>query len=91
MLENLFIYAARDLRGRGWTQADGDNAALFYHPDFGTHEFFKACDIQCNAASYRRRLWWAARIRPAFYNLLTCAVLFALLCKLVTLNIPGIL
>jgi hypothetical protein len=70
MLESLFVGAARDLRKHGWTQPSGDNALLFHHPEFGTHEFFKACYIQTNAERIRRRQWWVARIRPATYSLL---------------------
>jgi hypothetical protein len=82
MLEYLFTGAVRDLRKQGWTQPSGDNPLLFCHPEFGTHEFFNACYIQCNAARYRRRLWWAARIRPAIYNLIIVALLLLTACKL---------
>ncbi len=82
MLENLFVSAARDLRAQGWTQPSGGNPKMFSHPEFGTHEFFKACHVQCNAARYRRRLWWASRLRPAVYNLIIVALLFLTLCKL---------
>lgn len=70
MLEPLFISAVRDLKAQGWTHPSGDNPLLFSHPEFGRHEFFNACYIQCNADKVRRRLWWAARLRPAAYNLL---------------------
>ena len=55
MLKNLFIGAARDLRAEGWIQPNTDKPMLFHHPEFGTHDFFKACYIQCNAIQIRRR------------------------------------
>jgi len=82
MLENLFVGAARDLRKHGWTQPSGDNALLFYHPEFGTHEFFKACYIQTNAGRIRRRRRnQAIALLIGYGTLLSGAVVFVL-CKM---------
>lgn len=74
MLENLFLAAARDLRKNGWTQPRGDNALLFYHPEFGLHEFFKACHIQSNADQIRRR---RRRVTVAVYVTLAALCVLA--------------
>lgn len=55
MLSNLFTGAAQDLRRHGWTQPNAERPQLFYHPEFGTHDFFKACYLDCNIKSIRRR------------------------------------
>lgn len=67
MLDGLFIEATRSLRDNGWRQQE--DPTLFWHPEFGAHEFFKACYIERRAGRIRRRLWWSARIRPAIYIL----------------------
>lgn len=79
MLENLFTGAARDLRNNGWTQPAGDNALLFYHSEFGTHEFFKACYIHCNAERIRRhRKYRSTAMFVGVVLLLSAAVIFTL-------------
>lgn len=55
MIENLIIGAARDLIAHGWIQPDITRARLFYHPEFGTHDLFRACYIQCSVEKIRRR------------------------------------
>jgi hypothetical protein len=53
MIEGIFIIATRELRNSGWHQRD--NPELFWHPEFGAHDLFKACYIQCNAKKIRCR------------------------------------
>ncbi len=72
VIENLFREAAMYLKARGWIQQPSfARATLFHHPEFGTHDLFAACYIQRKAEKIRRRRWWAARIRPAVYSILS--------------------
>lgn len=72
MLEDLFIAAARSLRNNGWRQQD--DPMLFWHPEFGAHEFFKACYIQCNVERVRRHK--RLKTIAVYLTLASLAVLF---------------
>jgi hypothetical protein len=82
MLENLFIDAAKDLRKHGWTQPSGDTPLLFYHPEFGAHEFFKACYIYSNADRIKQRRKLMVRIRASIYSLIIGGLLLFTVYKL---------
>lgn len=91
MIENLFIGAAKDLIAHGWIQPDITRATIFHHPEFGTHDLFAACYIQCRVEKIRRRRWWLATIRPASYRILIGGLLLFALYKLITWELLEIL